>query len=251
MTPSPASGVPPEHLLPPPVQDARRVTRSWRNRAIVGWSAYVLAVFGGTIPLLLYGAENGSGAAAVPGIALYFGFPVVWTLVRRTRWPMLSAAEDLVRQWQRLPEDPRWTASLTLAREMDRAAGDDPSTRATLQRLVGALFSLFTELRALDRSIAADSEIAVHGGDYGLHEQLVALRKSRSQQISRLVDALRELNLGLARRHAAPPAVRHDVTALLDQFDAEREAEREVDGISAARARARAALTTDPRHEKA
>ena len=94
--------------------------------------------------------------------------------------------------------------------------------------------ALVRELEALDQSIVADREFAEHGGAKELHVELVQLREGRSEAISRLIDAMRQIHLGLARRHAVPEAMREDIRGLLDQL----EAEREVDGFVGLGARA-------------
>ncbi len=222
---------PPKHLLPDDVQRARKHVERWTLFSIVLWSTWVLGAIAGTIPLVVHLVEAGWMGSIAPALALYLGLPATWAAARTWRSKLLRSDRLLLQQWGRFPADGRWSSSLVLADQMDRSSGGDPEVRATLQRMVGALFGLFTELAALDQSIAADREIAELGGNPEIHRDLVTLRGQRDAQITRLVDALRELHLGLARRHAAPPAVRAEVAALLDQLDAERE----VDGLRPAR----------------
>lgn|GEM_PF-6121821 len=231
MPQSPARTItPPRHLMPLAVQGAFTRVGRWRVFTAVALTAWVLALVGGSIPLVVHLFEQGWQAGLAPGAAMLFGVPAAWAGARAVFGKGLAADRTLLAAWRRYPRDARWSSSLVLAEQMDRAADGDPEVRSILQRMVGALFGLFSELAALDHSIAADREIASMGGDQRLHHDLVDLRAQRDAQLTRLVDALRELHLGLVRRHAAPGAVRAEVGALLDQL----EAEREVDGLGPA-----------------
>lgn len=226
MTPPPPRLLaPPRHLLPLPVQDAHRRVSHWRLFSALLFVVWLAGMGVGMIPMLLELIDGGWQAVAGPVAAGVLGLPGVWGTARAIWGRTLATDRALLALWRHYPDDVRWSSSLVLADKMDRASAGDADTRAILRRLVGALFGLFQELAALDDSIAADREIASLGGDPQLHDQLLTLRRERDAQLSRLVDALRELHLGFARRHVAPPAVRSEVRALLDQLDAEREVE--------------------------
>lgn len=218
---------PPRPLLPADVRRAQTVVARWRVFSVVLATGWALGLVVGFIPLVLHLVDSGWQAVLLPGLAMLLGPPVIWGAIRAWLRGRLTADTALVRAWRRFPDDVRWSSSLILADQMDRAAEGDPEVRVVLQRLVGALFGLFAELASLDHSIAADRELAEHGGDPRLHQELITLRTERDAQLSRLVDALRQLHLGFVGRHSAPPSVRAEVAALLDQLDAERE----VDGL--------------------
>jgi len=218
---------PPQELLPEEVVSARAMLRRWWTGSIAAASVWVVAVVGGLVPFFINLVGHGWQAVVGPTVAVLLGPPLVWALVRHLRRDRHRSARALTAAWRHFPTDARWTSSLVLAEQMDRVADGDPETRHTLRRLVAALLAMFRELESLDHSIEADRQIADHGGDAELHRELVSLRRGRSEAITRLIDAMRQLHLGLARRHAVPQAMRADIRGLLDQL----EAEREVDGL--------------------
>jgi len=223
-----------DELLPAEVVASRRMLRGWWTGSLIAGGVWSLAVVAGLVPFLINLVDHGWQAVVAPTSAVLLGPPIVWAVVRHLRRHRHRAASQLSGEWRRFPRDARWTSSLVLAEQMDRVVDGDPDTRDTLRRLVAALLAMFRELEALDQSIEADRQIAEQGGDVALHRELVELRNGRSEAVTRLIDAMRQLHLGLARRHAVPKKMRDDIAGLLDEL----EAEREVDGLVGLGARA-------------
>ncbi|MBO84084.1 MAG: hypothetical protein CL927_01900 [Deltaproteobacteria bacterium] len=214
---------PPPYLLPAEVQAAFRRRRQWTTRSTLFFVGWVGGLVAGLLPISVLLLRHGVASLLGLGLALYLALPLGWLVARRSRSTRRQADHRLVMHWSRFPDDPRWSASLVLAQQMDQTSGADPEVRVVLCRLLETLFGLFAELRVLDRSVEADQTLHELGGRSELHQDLRTLRQHRDEQVTRLVDALRELHLGFARRSSAPPVVREEVISLLDQLDAERE----------------------------
>ncbi len=233
MKPPPRTA-PPEELLPVEVVSSRRLLRRWWSGSLIAGGVWSLAVVAGLLPFLINLVGHGWQTVLAPTSAVLLGPPLAWGVVRHLRRHRHRAASQLSGKWRLFPSDARWNSSLVLAVQMDRVVDGDPATRDTLRRLVAALLAMFRELEALDQSIEADRLIAEQGGDIALHRELVGLRDGRSEAVTRLIDTMRQLHLGLARRHAVTQKMRDDIAGLLDQL----EAEREVDGLVGLGARA-------------
>ena len=215
----------PAALYPAELADAAARLRAWRAR---GW------MFWGSLPLMTWGLWLTTGLlgagfleqlllALLGGAALAVA-RVGWWIAQR---PARLDAHQTLERWRRLPADPRWDAAMVLLDRVDRLGGADPELRETSRRLIAVLFGLYEDIRALDRTLAADRVLDGDGELSDRYHRLAAVRTRREAQIDVLIDGLRDLHLELNEQlaeHIGP--LQDRLQELLDRLEADREVVR-------------------------
>lgn len=145
--------------------------------------------------------------------------------------PIRAAARQTIDRWRRLPNDRRWDAAMVLLDRIDRLGAEDPALRETARRLVTVLFSLYEDIRALDRTIAADrildGDPHSGSGHSERYYRLLAVRTRREAQIDALLNGLRDLHLEMNEQladHIGP--LQDRLQELMDRLEADREVVR-------------------------
>jgi len=147
-------------------------------------------------------------------------------------------ARQVIQRWRRLPGDRRWDAAMVLLYRIERLAGGDENLRETIRRLVAVLFSLYEDIRGLDRTIAADKVLDGEGELSERYHRLVAIRTQREAQIDALLNGLRDLHLEMNEQLAEHIGPLHDrLQELMDRLEADREVAREVARVDDVRRR--------------
>ncbi|MEL6345656.1 MAG: hypothetical protein AAFV53_21280 [Myxococcota bacterium] len=215
----------PKPLLPAEVTDAQAQLSYLQRRAMTFW----VMVLPMTITLWIILGAVGVGLFAQLMLTL-FGMGgmaagrLAWRLQER---PQRRHARATIDRWRRMPGDRRWDAAMILLERISRLGEHDPALQETARRVVSVLFSLYEDIRGLDRSIAADRVLDGEGELSDRYHRLLAIRKRREAQIDALLNGLRDLHLEMNEQLAEQLGPLQDrLQELMDRLDADRETAR-------------------------
>lgn len=242
MVPASSRRTLPAHLRPDELTAAQHQLRSLRTQAWTFWvlwlpATLLLATLSGMIGLGFF------GQAAIFLIGMV-ALPVLRMLWWQKQRPLRDDARREIDRWRRLPGDERWDAAVVLLDRVVRLSDSDAGLLDTAQRMVSVLFTLYEDIRALDRTIEADRVLDGAGELSERYHRLVAIRKRREAEIDLLFNGLRDLHLDMSEHpHIGP--IQERLSELMDRLEADREVARvagfQKSTLDDARERARAA----------
>lgn len=242
MVPVPSRRALPAHLRPDELTTAQQQLRGLRTQAWTFWVLWIPAT------VLIATVAGVVGLGFLGQMALFFialvALPVLRLLWWQRQLPLRDGARQEINRWRRLPSDERWDAAVVLLDRVVRLSDSDAGLMDTAQRMVSMLFTLYEDIRALDRTIDADRVLDGAGELSERYHRLVAIRKRREAEIDLLINGLRDLHLEMSEHpHIGP--IQERLSELMDRLEADREVAR-VAGfrknvLDEARQRARAA----------
>ncbi len=216
----------PAALHPPALTQAQSTLRELRRHGARFWMLLLPMTWGiwELLAALSVSGPFGRFLLTMGGMLALIVGRIAWKIRQR---PRRLRALKTIHRFRRLPEDPRWDASMVLLERISALGAGDPVLPDTARRLVGVLFHLYEDLQRLERTLQADQILDGEGAPSDRYYRLLAVRTHREAQLEGLLNALRDLHVELNEQLAEQLGpVQERLGELMDQMEADREVVR-------------------------